>query len=124
MQRYRAHLLKLDIIFPLICGTLVLSLIACVTRGGSEPQRWVLILFSLPLAGVAFDLAENGLHIWILKDVVTLEDLNDISLGLIRLSFVCTVLKYALLLVPPLLAIGAGLIRRLSRRRGAGNSAG
>ncbi|MFQ5906655.1 MAG: hypothetical protein ACE5JA_08785, partial [bacterium] len=114
VQNYRVHLLTLDTVFPVVYVILLLSAIAVLTKEPEkEPPDWVLILFLLPVLGGVFDLAENFMHIHILLESVG--DLGSMPGDLIRLSFVFTVLKWVLIVVPVAGAILVKLYREFFR---------
>ncbi|UCG12915.1 MAG: hypothetical protein JSU72_21035, partial [Deltaproteobacteria bacterium] len=114
VQHYQAHLLKLDIAFPVVYVIFLLSAIACLTNAPQKgPSRWTLALFLLPVAGGIFDLAENYMHITMLQGARTAEDLHaNVSADSVRLSFTFTMLKLSLLLLPLLVAVLVSLYHR------------
>jgi hypothetical protein len=107
VRNYRVHLLKLDIIFPILYVLSLMSAIAAltdVTRG--KPKTWAIILFLLPIGAGLCDITENIIHINLLKDVKIVSDLLAIPENPIRISFIFTITKYILILIPLLSAIG------------------
>lgn len=113
VHEYRMHLLGLDVVFPVIYVVLLMSAIARLTKElDKRPSNWVLMLFLLPVVGGIFDLAENYMHISMLQGAKSVEDLYNIPAGSIRLSFILTMSKFSLLVIPLLVAILISLYRR------------
>ena len=84
LQEYGMHLLRIDLVFPVIYVLAAMSAIALLTRqAGTEASKWHLLLFTLPVLGGAFDWAENFMHISLLQRVGTLDEfsLQSVRLG-------------------------------------------
>jgi len=70
VRSYRAYLVKLDLLFPLIYGLLFAYIVIRLTGGKEqEPPDWAVALGALPLVAALVDYVENALHLALLRDV-------------------------------------------------------
>lgn len=94
-------MIKLDYIFPVAYALFFSSLIARINAYSiKEPGPTLFfILFLLPIAAGAVDYIENTLHVFLLRKVTGLADLNDLPRLPIILASLAASLKYILIFV-------------------------
>ncbi len=120
VRSYRAYLVKLDLLFPLIYGLLFAYIVIRLTGGKEqEPPDWAVALGALPLVAALVDYVENALHLALLRDVRTIEQVRNLPDLWIRVAFAASVLKWGLLLSSLLIAAAVWLWR-LGATRGEG----
>jgi hypothetical protein len=103
-----------DMAFPFAYVVLCISSVALLTKDGDkQPSTWVLVLFLLPVLAGAFDWAENLMRMHLLRGVKVPGDLNALPDHLLSLSHAFTLVKWLLVIGPPLVALLAKLTRVL-----------
>jgi hypothetical protein len=119
-------IVQLDFLFPLIYGLTFAFGYAWLT-GRRKPTRLDRVLFALPIVAAGFDYVENVLHLYLLRGVSTLDDVNRAAEsgafdpGLVLAASSAARVKYLLLAASVVGILGAaiGRIRRARNNRGA-----
>lgn len=115
----RDNIIRLDSLFPAVYG-LALAMAYATFSGRSQPTSRDAVLFVVPLVAAVFDYTENLTHLYVLKGVNTLANVqaaisaNTLNPSLIFFASACAYAKYLLLLVS---AAGLGLaaVERIRR---------
>jgi len=117
----RDNLIRLDSSFPVVYG-FFLALGYAWASGQRPPTRATLVRFGAPLLAAAFDYGENALHLFLLRGVETLDDVNraagagQFTTPVVAAAWTCAHAKDVLIVASAgslILAIGARAWRQL-----------
>jgi hypothetical protein len=95
------NLVKLDSFFPLIYAIYFAFAYAWATGNPRPVNRWDLFFFLLPFCAALFDYFENAFHLYLLRGIDTREQVASALFpeAVVRMSTICSYLKFSLSLV-------------------------